>query len=477
MTRMLRHICCAGMAVWLICTGSMVQAQPVNSTASDSVFTLNEFLFLVKNFHPVARQSNLVPEMARQEVRMARGMFDPVLATTYDNKTFDTKNYWSLLEAKLKVPTWFGISGQVGYQYFTGYNLNPSESTPPIGLPSAGVSVTLGKGLVMDERRAALKQAKLFAQASRYEQIILINDLYFEAIKKYWEWVYARRQQTIFRSATQLAYDRFTAIRTSFRYGEKPAIDTLEAYIVYQSRLTALQQADLDYQKAGLDLSNYLWKDEQTPLELQPTAVPPDFAEISMTPDFTQDSLNALLSSVPGANPVLRTLQFKADMLKVERLLKVNKLVPQIDVTYNFLYNDVSPVFFRDNYKFGVDFKFPLLLRQERGSLNLTKLKIQDNNLKIQQKTLEITNKIKAYHAEYQNLYTQLTVYRDVVRNYRTLLLAEISKFQIGESSVFMVNSRETKLIEAELKLAELQAKFLKAESGIYWAAGVLLYP
>ncbi|MBL7728491.1 MAG: hypothetical protein JNM68_12430, partial [Dinghuibacter sp.] len=43
-----------------------------------------------------------------------------------------------------------------------------------------------------------------------------------------------------------------------------------------------------------------------------------------------------------------------------------------------------------------------------------------------------------------------------------------------GESSLFLVNSREQKLLEARQKLLEVQVKLQKTRFSLYWAAGIL---
>ena len=55
----------------------------------------------------------------------------------------------------------------------------------------AGISLPLGRGLVTDERRTALRQAELFKDMTEAEQVKLINKLLLEAAKEYWQWYYA----------------------------------------------------------------------------------------------------------------------------------------------------------------------------------------------------------------------------------------------------------------------------------------------
>jgi outer membrane protein TolC len=59
-----------------------------------------------------------------------------------------------------------------------------------------------------------------------------------------------------------------------------------------------------------------------------------------------------------------------------------------------------------------------------------------------------------------------------MIRNQEALTKAEYQKFRNGESSVFLINARETKLIEMRVKLVALQAKYEKAKVMLRWAAG-----
>ena len=63
---------------------------------------------------------------------------------------------------------------------------------------------------------------------------------------------------------------------------------------------------------------------------------------------------------------------------------------------------------------------------------------------------------------------------RNVVENYKRMLDAERRNFEAGESSVFLVNSRELALVQAELKLIESESKYKQAVLQYYHAAGTL---
>ncbi len=85
---------------------------------------------------------------------------------------------------------------------------------------------------------------------------------------------------------------------------------------------------------------------------------------------------------------------------------------------------------------------------------------------------LSIQNKIKAFQVEIDNLFEQISLFRQAIENYKGLVYGEQRKFEEGESSLFLVNSRENKLIDAEVKLVELLGKYQKAHAGLIMAVG-----
>jgi outer membrane protein TolC len=90
----------------------------------------------------------------------------------------------------------------------------------------------------------------------------------------------------------------------------------------------------------------------------------------------------------------------------------------------------------------------------------------------VRQERLEIENKVKQYFNEIYATRNQVLLQQSNIINHEFLLRAEEIKFSIGESSMFLVNARENKLLEANQKLAEFKAKFFKSLLAVQWAAG-----
>jgi outer membrane protein TolC len=196
---------------------------------------------------------------------------------------------------------------------------------------------------------------------------------------------------------------------------------------------------------------------------------------------FVNDqSLDALINRSTNENPSLKAYTFKLEALDVERKLKFQSMLPMVNVKANLLnsgYNVIKGIdgnFLQNNYKWGIDVKLPLFLREGRGDYNKSKLKIQETNLEFNAKKWETENKIRNYYNEANLLQVQIKSVQSAYNGYQTLFKAENLKFYNGESSLFLVNSRESKLIETAEKLVNLRVKYFKAKYAAEWAAGLL---
>jgi len=467
--------------LFLAANNAFPQSTPPDTSAK--VFTQEALFSLIKQYHPVARQSNLLTQQAAAQLLQAKGGFDPQLYSYLEQKSFDGKNYFTLSQSGFKIPTWYGLELKGGYNLSNGNYLNPEETLPDEGQAFAGISVSVLQGLVIDQRRATLKQARIFAQANEAQRLQMINSLLFDATDAYWEWTLAYNTLLLQQQAVQLAQLRLEWVKNTFVQGARPAIDTLEALIQLQNRTYDQNEAQLSYQNATLALSNFLWYQNDTPLEITSQLVPPQLNSLPLQ-TISADSITVAAGMLPGQHPELLKYRFKLADLDVERRLKAEKLKPKLNLNYNLLGNGInlfdagggngsnSPFF--QNYKWGLEFSMPLFLRAERGNLQLTRLKIRETNLQLQQKQLELSNKLEAYHNQLLNNRRQIDLYTQTVNNYQALANGEDTRFRFGESSLFLVNTRESKLIEAQAKLLELKAKHYKILAGIAFSAGIL---
>lgn len=445
--------------------------------AQDSeTLTFEEFNDIVRQHHPMAVQAQLIRKKGDATVQMARGGFDPKIGADISQKQFNGDQYYSLVDAGLKVPTWFGIEAYAGYEQNGGVYLDPENYTSGGGLVYAGLSLPVGRGLFIDERRAELRRAQIYQKSTKVEQRLMMNELLYEAGKAYWKWFEKYQAFQVYQEALELAQFRFNAVKQEAELGDKPSIDTLEAGIQVQNRLLALQQAELEFRNASAMLGIFLWQNGQIPLELEETTIPVDKNTVQL--QTTEGLMLDRMDSLVAYHPYLQQYRFKIDQLKIDRRLKIENLKPQLDLKYNALSQVVGNTPFADlsinNYQWGLQFSMPIPLRKERGALKLAKLKIQNAELDVVDTQAQIGYKINAALNEWNTTREQTALYQRTVQDYLGLLEGERDKFGAGESSLFMVNSRELGYINAQIKYLELLTKNRKAQLSTEYSLGVL---
>ena len=242
-----------------------------------TVVTEEEFIAAVIQYHPIALQADLREAIGNAKLLKAKGWFDPKLTTDFNQKSFDDKNYFQMLDGSLKVPTWIGADLKLGYSWNNGVFLNPENNLPSNGLLSAGIELPVLRGLIMDKRRADLQQGKNYAQMGQLERQQLLNELVFEASQAYWQWFEANRNFTISAEGVILAEATLEFTRVSSRLGDKPYIDTLEALIQVQNRQVDKALDSLELINSRLWASSFLWLDDLTPALIAEDAVPMSF--------------------------------------------------------------------------------------------------------------------------------------------------------------------------------------------------------
>jgi outer membrane protein len=480
-----------GVVFWLLNVPGLAQTLSPQfqvrsaATPDTAVFTAAQFFEAVVRYHPLVRQAALLPEEARAEIMQARGAFDPKLTSYFDQKEFgkgpantpDDNLYYSRWESALSVPVApLGADLKVGYNRNYGRFLNPEASTRNTGLLQVGVSVPVGQTLLIDARRATLQQARLGLNLADADRLSVLNKILYDAAKTYWEWYLAYRSYRLIDEGLQLADVRFRGTRQRALVGEAAAIDTTEALITLQDRLVQRQQAEVDFQNARLRLSAFLWAANEQPIDMPPNVVPQ-----SAPPGLVgEEVVQTLLSQALQRHPDLLKLTVKTEQLQLEERFRRALIQPQINLSASLLRLTPIPAglsaedysFRPDNYKVGVDFLFPLFLRKERGKLKQVQLKGQQLVLERQQTVRDIQNDVLAARNELQTLQQQIQVQEQAYANQRRLVRAEQQRFDLGESSLFLVNSREAKLIDLGVKLEELRAKYQKAFANLWYVAG-----
>ena len=321
-----------------------------------------------------------------------------------------------------------------------------------------------------------LQQSKIFGKQSEQERLKIVNDILFDAYVSYWQWAGAYQLYNIYTKYFQIANDRLRLTRIAYTNGDRALVDTIEAYTQVQNFELLQTDALIKLNTAKFDISNFLWLKNDSAY-LLPQQFVPDTIQFQMAQPVA--TLEQLITQSNNNNPSLRSYDFKLQALEVERKLKFQNLLPVLNLKYNLLNKDyyvfkgLNNSLLENNYKWGVSVYTPLLLRKTRGDLGSTKAKIEikqtGRNLKEQQLRTKLETELNSWNV----LNQQVRTLAENVKSLEALLTGETRRFEIGESSLFLVNAREVAVFDSRVTLNDLSAKLQIAFAKTRFAAGL----
>lgn len=433
------------------------------------LFNEAEFLKQAKEFAPSVLNSVLEVDIQNQEFLAAKAAFEPKFGGMYNLKNFDDKTYYNKLKSGVKINTPIGIKVDGGFTQNDGVFLNPESNLPVQGLAYAGIEVPLGAGMFTDAERTRVKQQRLENDAASLINILAINDYLLEAGEQYWDWYGSIMMLQVSQEAVVLATNRLDFVKSKNRIGEAADIDTLEAFINFQNREALNLSTLVKWEKNKNYVQNYIWLPDRNPEDVKPQV---DMAYTAVFPDslIEQDYIST--------HPLIRLLEADSLINRASLALAREYFKPQVDVAFKLQENasdfgqfDYSPA---QNHYVGVNLYMPLLLRKERAKAKQLQYKEEIISNKKTEVLTKIYNAQRTFYANTADLKTTVDIWSRATVNYRRLLSAEQTMFNLGESSLFIVNSRELKWIDAREKYIKSYIEYRKSILRYYHALGIL---
>lgn len=434
--------------------------------------TYNDFLLLVKKENPLASKAENNTAYANAQLNAAKGNYDPLFNSSMGSKQFKSSNYFTYGGVELKQPLYSSHYLKMGYEYGQGPQLNPENLTPDAGLPYLGFEVNLLQGLWFDKRRGELLKSRFYLDFYDAERKIQLNDLLFVASNTYIDATYANKINKIYDYFADLARQRLKGINELAAVGEKPSVDTIEASIFLQGRLLDMQASEIEKAKRRSEMLALCPTDgTTTPIMI----VSDSLEQIYLS---TLNTVQSILLDEKNANPVIEQYAAKQKVLETETRLRREMIKPVLNVSYNFLSDSRLPAMAMNinNYKWNATFSLPLYLRKPRNEYKMAKLMTQNNELESINKQRQLDYKRIYIISAIEVTAMQISNAEKSVIYSKMLVEAEKLKFMNGESSLFLLNTRENKWLETELKLAEYKLKFIKTVMELIYINGSLKY-
>ena len=439
--------------IWSIVVVVILSAPLTVDCYGNDTLYLKKYLELVIQNHPLIQKANINNDITAAQILKGKGALDPKIYSDYDAKQFDNTDYFSVWQSEVKVPTTLPIDFSVGYERNDGTFLNNENTVPSNGLVYGTINVSLLRGFLFDEQRYNIQSAEIKGLESQIEKEILIREIIFQSIHSYLDWVSKRNAFEINQSYLRLVRERLQNVIQLYSNGDSPAIDTIESRLNVNTVEKLQLESRIKLVKSVQNLSLFIWNENGQPLQLNNDILPMKLEDvISILKD-----LSILLNPDFASDPIISKIDNKIKSIELENKLEKENLKPRLDLKYNTILNlgkdEFNTTLNFNDYKYGVVFQYPILTRKTRGQLRINEALTSQNELDKVQYLGQINNKYMALVAQESIQDDALLIANEKLTNSQLLYEAEKLKFDLGESSVFLLNSRERKLFEAQWEL------------------------
>lgn len=396
---------------------------------------------------------------ARAHRMSAFAAFEPKVNLSSEGKDYGNDLQYRLdhAEARLGLPGGIDIVG--GAIQSTGAFINPERKTPTEGIVNFGISAPIGGALIFSDRQYEWGASSRNLEIEEAKFDLISRKVLLNAVKVYAFWQAQSEVQRAVDDALNVAEERLRLVRESFRLGERSEMDTLEAYLSWVDRradaakqlnLTAEAVANAEALLRGADTNNVNLvglKPQDLPVVL--------WRPQNGFPPTPESSLSIPMLDVVNA------------VLRRERLATTTawaQWIPAPYVDYRLLQWGGS-AWNPEAVQWKVGFTVPLFNQKARAELMGARARLRAAQAdatgtfnQIQVLRRQLSQQVIAINDELSALQSSETAAY-------ALLQQERRRFALGESTMFILASRETKYLEAVQKRTLTSAKLQSLEA------------
>jgi outer membrane protein, heavy metal efflux system len=442
--------------------------------AAQAPLSTEELLRAVDRALPLLEQARQEVSRAQGAALEARGGFDLRLkADAYRLRGFyDSDRVKTVLEQPLAP---LGLTAFGGYRVGRG-NFAPYDTkaqTLANGELTAGVQLPLLRNRAIDGRRADRDLADLGVGIAERGLDKARLTYFKEALSAYWNWVAAGQQRQVAQALLDIAVARDQQLADAVALGQTAPVertDNLRAILQRRSAvLLAQRQLELD----GIDVSLFLRDPAGRPLRPAADRLPPLPAPaLDREPDEAEAMRVAL-----DRRPELQAIRLKRDQEQVALRLAENSLLPSLDLFSQLSrdYGAGSRSRVASELEAGLFFELPLQRRRATGRTLQVGAKLAMLDAEFRWTEDQIRADVQDALSALRAARAVLEVVTEEVRLARELEGLERDRFQLGDSTQFLVNLRELATADAALREAKALADYQKAMVNVEGATGQLL--
>ena len=462
-------------------TGPATAASSVGDTVApptEPVLTVDEVLAAVAQRYPLLKADFLENDLAAADLLNAEGQFDVTWKTRVAAVPL---GYYQQLRADsvLEKPTdiW-------GSSFFAGYKLGTGDFTSydgklqtlVFGELRAGGNLPLWRNRGIDRRRASRSRAELGVELASLTVAQQRIELRRAATVRYWAWVAAGRRLGFAERLLKIAVDRDVGLAGHVSAGNAADIDRIDNERAIAQRTAQVAASRRALEQAAIELS----------MLLRDQAGAPVVPRAAQLPSTIVDGAPALLASADDdidvavrQRPEARRLNVQALQQRIELQWAENQQAPAIDLQF-MVAKDFGPAI--ENrpdlstpvVEAMVLLEIPLQTRFMRGRADQARAMQSRMQLQATFATDRIKADIADAHSALRAAVERIAAATREVKAALALEDGERSRFDLGYSTLLIVNIREQQTAEAQLREIDALFDYRRALADLSAARGEL---
>lgn len=439
---------------------------------------LDNILQSVDKHYPPLRAALLERPIADADLLTSQGRFDLSLKARAETQRlgfYENERFEILIEQPLQ--TW-------GSTVYSGYSLSDGRypdyegksDTNAAGQYRAGIRVPLARDRALDSRRADLQRSRIglrLADLSIEQQRLTILQ---SATRRYWDWVAAGRRLAVARTIFDVAQGRDGVIRESVRIGALPQFEQLDNQRVVLLRQSAVVEARRALENAAIELSLFLRDASGQPQIASEDMLPQGF------PDPNALELKEVMEDIEAAQlrrpDVLRFI-FQRNQINIDRALARNQRLPNIDFFGEYVRELGDGVVKRgpNDLRAGFIFDLPFQRRQATGRLQAAESRLKQLDQREAFQRDQVNADVRDAASAVRAAFERSQVLHEELKATRQVEEAERVRYELGDSTLFVLNLREQGTAEAALREATALADYFRAYAAYELAIAKALLP
>lgn len=444
---------------------SAAELRPLMTNVPDREhLTLETVLQSVEKHYPPLRVALLEAPIAEADYLAAQGRFDLVLKSSVDTNSlgfYESRRFdFGFEQPTAQWGTSFFSSYQLGSGSFPNYD--GKFLTNGLGEYRTGLRQPLFRDRATDSRRTDLAKANLgrrLADLSIQQQRIIILQA---ATARYWNWVAAGRRFAVAQAILDIAVEREKILETAVELGQLPNFEVLDNKRIIEQRRSQYVVARRGVEQTAFDLSLFYRDDRGQPRTALPEQLPPAFPRPS---NIDQDQLERDIAEALNRRPEVARLTTQQDQIRLDQRLAENRRLPGLDfiLSYDRELGERRVPRGPNELRAGVVFELPFQRRTATGQAVAARTRVNqiDQRLQFQrdQIAVEVRDAVSAVRAAYEGA----NVLEAEVRATRQVEDAERIRYDLGESTLFVLNQRELQTADAQVREVSALADYYRA--------------